>query len=97
LITDTDWYDAKVIDNSILGEAFPTGTICSFRWNGIKDNDKKIFEVFNIRDTVKELSGDKAKTQLRSVRNRRNNEVIRSSDQGFLNWKYQIIKGTKNG
>jgi hypothetical protein len=90
MINDEDWYDAIVIDNSLLGGSFPLGKQCVFRFHSKKE-DKKIFEVFNIKDTVKILSGEEAKTQLRSVRSKRTNEVLRSSDQGFINWKYQSL------
>ena len=86
---DRDWYEATVIDNSILGEAFPVRSVCAFRRCG--DTDTKLFEIFNIKDTASVLSGDKAKTQLRSMRDR-NKAVVRARDQGYVEWKYACLK-----
>lgn len=86
---DRDWYEATVIDNSLLGDAFPIGTPCAFRRYG--DVEMKLFEIFNIKDTASVLSGDKAKTQLRSMRDR-NNAVVRARDQGYVEWKYACLK-----
>lgn len=77
-----DWYEAVVIDNSVLGSSFVLNDMCVFRC--VKN---KKFEVFNLKDTSVVVSGKNAKTQLRSKRDR-NNQVIRTSDQGYVNWKY---------
>lgn len=82
-----DWYEAVVSDNSILGSAFPVADTCVFRRCA---DDGKRFEIFNLKDTVAIISGDEAKTQLRSNRDR-NNIVIRAKDQGYVNWKYSTI------
>lgn len=83
---DRDWYDAVVIANDILGESFTIGEMCAFRKLGNKQ-----FEIFNIKDTIVVMNGVQAKSQLRSCRDR-NNAVIRSKDQGFINWKYESVK-----
>ena len=90
---DQDWYDALVIDNSILGEAFPSKSTCVFRHYG--EVGTKVFEIFNLKDTASILSGDKAKMQLRSRRDR-NNAVVRAKDQGYVEWKYSCIKNDTN-
>jgi len=82
-----DWYEAVVSDNAILGSAFPVADTCVFRRCA---NDSKCFEIFNLKDTVMIVSGDEAKTQLRSNRDR-NNVVVRAKDQGYVNWKYSTI------
>jgi len=84
-----DWYDAIVIANSLLGSTFQVTETCVFRRC---ETESRQFEICNLKDTVVVLTGDEAKTQLRSSRDR-NNEVVRSRDQGFINWKYSSIVG----
>jgi hypothetical protein len=84
---ELDWYDAVVIDNEILGNAFPVADTCVFRRC---TKDGKRFEIFNLKDTVVVVSGEEAKKQLRSARDR-NNAVVRAKDQGYVNWKYSTI------
>lgn len=81
---DQDWYEAIVIANSILGDSFPLGDSVVYR----RISSKRKFEVFNLRDATKILSGDDATTQLRASRDSYG-EVRRAKDQGYLNWKYQ--------
>lgn len=87
-----DWFDAVVIDNSILGDGFLVDSNCHFRR---VDDIKKTFEIFNLHSIPKVLSGQKCKSQLRSVRDSKGN-VVRSSDQGYINWKYSQIKGKED-
>lgn len=87
---DDDWYEALVIDNSILGKAFSVGEICFFRRRQ-DETAKKLFEVFNLRDMYKTLSGEEAKTQLRAARDSHKN-VLRARDQGYINWRYGLLK-----
>jgi len=91
---DQDWYDAIVIDNSIVGDAFPVGESCVYRRREGKKS-QKLFEIFNIKDTAKIITGEVAKQQLRASRNT-HNEVIRSKDQGYINWKYSSIGENSN-
>jgi hypothetical protein len=84
-----DWYDAIVLDNSLLGSSFQVTETCVFRRC---EMESRQFEICNLKDMVIVLTGDEAKTQLRSCRDR-NNEVARSRDQGFINWKYSSILG----
>lgn len=83
---DQDWYDAIIIDNAIVGDAFPVGENCVYRRREGKQS-QKLFEIFNIKDTAKIITGEVAKQQLRAIRNSRD-EVIRSKDQGYIHWKY---------
>lgn len=83
-----DWYDATVISNSILGSGFSIGDQVVFR--RIVRDESSIFEIFNLKDTVRVLTGEDAKTQLRSSRDAKNN-VIRSKDQGYIEWKYSSV------
>lgn len=92
-----DWYEAVVISNTLLGDAFPIDETCVFRHinlNEMKDfedlKSSKKFEVFNLKTSIKILSGDEAKSQLRSLRDSKNN-VIRARDQGYIDWKYTNI------
>jgi hypothetical protein len=82
-----DWFEAVILDNTILGEAFLLNEECVFR-HYKHTGDKKYFEIFNLKDNVVIVSGEEAKIQLRSARDRANN-VIRAKDQGYINWKYQ--------
>jgi len=84
-----DWYDATVVSNSILGDAFSVDEKCVFRRLAQEETTK--FEVFNLKDTIKLLTGDEAKTQLISVRDTKNN-VVRAKDQGYIDWKYSICE-----
>ena len=79
-----DWYEAKIIDNSLLGNSFPLATTCVFRR---VHKTKKQFNIFNLKDTSIVLTGDQAKTQLRSKRDK-NNSLIRAKDQGYINWQF---------
>lgn len=81
-----DWYEAEVIDNLLLGSTFPVSSTCVFRCNS-KGKSKKKFEIFNLKDTSIILTGEQAKIQLRSRRDR-NNKLYRAKDQGYINWKF---------
>ena len=81
-----DWYEATVLDNSILGSPFAIGGMCAFR-----RFRKTKFTVFNMEDTLKTISVGEAKTQLKSSRTVKN-ALVRSGDQGYLNWKVSEIK-----
>lgn len=89
-----DWLDAVILDNTILGDAFLLNEECVFRQYK-HPGDKKYFEIFNLKDNVAILSGEEAKIQLRSVKDRSNN-VVRAKDQGYINWKYQTKGIIKN-
>lgn len=91
-MVDQDWYEANVIANSILGDAFPVGDLCVFRRKkAVEFNpQERMFEIFNIKDTVRVLNGDEAKTQLRSVRDSKNG-LVRARDQGYINWKLETL------
>ena len=80
-----DWYDAVVLANDILGDSFSIDETCVFRRLGNKQ-----FEIFNLNDTIVVMNGVQAKSQLRSCRDR-NNTIIRSKDQGYVNWKYDSV------
>jgi hypothetical protein len=82
---DQDWYEATIIDNSSLGDAFIINDICVYR--RYEKSRKKLFEIFNLRDTTKLVTGEEAKQQLRASRDSHNN-VVRAKDQGYINWKY---------
>lgn len=82
-----DWYDAIVISNDILGISFPIYSSCVFR--RIVINSEKKFEIFNIH-SKRVLTREECLKELRSVRNSKN-EVVRSKDQGYINWKYSLV------
>jgi len=86
---EQDWYEAVVIANSILGDAFPVGETCVYRRVG-KSKSARRFEIFNLKDVVKPLTGAEAKRQLRAARDSHNN-VVRARDQGYINWKYASV------
>ena len=91
---DQDWYEAIVINNDLLGSAFLIDDTCVFRriiFEYINKEDNSTFEVFNLKSTVKTLTGEQAKTQLRSVRDSKGN-VVRARDQGYIDWKYTNVE-----
>jgi len=66
-----------------LGDSFPLGDSVVYR-----RKNKRKFEIFNLHDATKLLSGKDATTQLRASRDSYGN-VCRARDQGYINFKYQ--------
>ena len=97
---DQDWYEAIVINNELLGDAFLIDDTCVFRRiinrrivneDGRTTHQNSVFEVFNLKSEVKILTGEQAKTQLRSARDSKGN-VVRARDQGYIDWKYTNVE-----
>lgn len=86
----TSWYDATVKSNSVIGEAFAVGEQCCFRYLGTDEENRNIFELFDMRNTSKTITSLVAKAELISKRNSRG-ELYRSHDQGYINWRYSCM------
>ena len=78
-----DWYEATSMGTSKTFKLAPGGS-CVFR------KDKGSYLVFDMDKTAVRMSADEAKTCLRSRRGLDDN-LVRASDQGYINWKFKTI------